>query len=164
MTSDIRVSTRGSDENVPANSSPAMAGSLLLAINAGSSSLKISLFTLTKTQDNGDEPVSLTLTSSISAISSPPAKFAFQIVSNPCSEIKEQVETIKDHASAFAHFLTCLKHHASIDKHQIINVCHRVVHGGGFSDPILISEDTYHHIENLSDLAPLYAPKSFSRL
>jgi acetate kinase len=129
---------------------------LVLALNAGSSSLKISLYALAGTHGDSDSPVVLKITSSITAISAPPAKFSFKATDSSKHDIIEQVEAITDHASAFAHFLRCLGRVEGIDKAQISYVCHRVVHGGEYSDPVIVSEEAYHHIENLSDLAPLY--------
>ena len=133
-------------------------GSLLLSVNAGSSSLKISLFHLSKGPQNrpNQEPVTLILTSSISNISSPPAKFSFELASSAKDAANEEgISSIRDHASAFAHFLDVLKREASIEPGKIARICHRVVHGGDYADPIVIGEESYHHIEKLSDLAPL---------
>ena len=129
---------------------------LVLALNAGSSSLKISLYALAETRSDHDEPVVLKVSSSITAISSPPAKFEFKSVEASRHDIKEEIEAITNHASAFAHFLRCLERVESIDKTQISYICHRVVHGGEYVEPVIISEEAYHHIESLSDLAPLY--------
>ncbi|KAI5994314.1 Acetokinase family-domain-containing protein [Pisolithus marmoratus] len=147
--------------------------SLILAVNAGSSSLKISLF---QRQANDQLP-RLILTSSTSSISSPPAKFSFKVVDVPGSELtssghKESAEAdIRDHESAFGHFIDKLARYAedlkqatqaagedrlNLDLDQIRNVCHRVVHGGEYAEPVVITEETYHHIERLSDLAPLH--------
>lgn len=137
-------------------------GGLLLSVNAGSSSLKISLFRLSKEHEDSSgsaanhEPVDLLLTSSISGMSSPPAQFSFETVSlSQKSSTEEDVSSINDHASAFAHFLDYLKREASIDRNEIAHVCHRVVHGGDYHDPVVIDKESYHHIEKLSDLAPL---------
>lgn len=132
----------------------------ILSVNAGSSSLKISLFSLTRNDNSANssteqEPIKLLVTSSISNISSPPAKFSFEDASDPDKSNKEDVDSITDHASAFAHFLDSLKEKAKIDGDQIAHVCHRVVHGGDYADPVIISKESYHHIERLTDLAPL---------
>ncbi|KAG6880105.1 hypothetical protein C0992_005812 [Termitomyces sp. T32_za158] len=113
--------------------------SLILAANAGSSSLKISLFRLA-------DPVDLVLTCSISNITAPPAQFCFNGVAESLP-----AETIADHASAFAHFLTRLD-----DPSQIACICHRVVHGGDYAAPVVIDHAAYDHIAALSDLAPLH--------
>jgi acetate kinase len=134
--------------------------SLILSVNAGSSSLKIALFSHSKESENTQrdrEPITLLLTSSISNISSPPAKFSFERTESGEKDTKEEdLTSVKDHASAFAHFLDYLKNEASIDRNEIAHVCHRVVHGGDYTDPVVISDESYHHIEKLSDLAPLY--------
>ncbi|KAK0469816.1 acetate and butyrate kinase [Desarmillaria tabescens] len=134
---------------------PASRTGLILSANAGSSSLKISLYELVG--DNSESP-KLLLTSSISNITAPPVKFSFapsEVSSTP--QIKnEEVPAITEHASAFAHFLDSLECKANIDKNRIVQVCHRVVHGGDFTDPVVISDETYQHIEKLSDLAPLH--------
>ncbi|KAF7985627.1 hypothetical protein HWV62_2127 [Athelia sp. TMB] len=124
----------------------------ILSVNSGSSSLKISLYRLSQ-QSNG-EPIELLITSSISNISSPPAKFTFEPVSGKSQE--GEVDSIKDHTSAFAHFLDSLKKEASINRDDIAHVCHRVVHGGDYTGPVIISEDSFRHIEELTDLAPLH--------
>jgi acetate kinase len=119
---------------------------LILSANAGSSSLKLSLYSVVG-HHNG---VNLVLTSTISSISSSPAKFSFgdDVTNDP-------VDGIQDHASAFAHFLEKLRSLASIDSTRIRFICHRVVHGGDYTQPVEITELAYHHIEKLSGLAPL---------
>ncbi|KAF4571490.1 hypothetical protein EYR36_008827 [Pleurotus pulmonarius] len=137
---------------------------LALSVNAGSSSLKISLYAVHSHEFVlGVDPVALLLTSSISNISAPPAKFSFKvanadgIVSEQATDVKDEpVDSIHDHASAFAHFLDYLKKEANIDRERIQRICHRVVHGGNYSDPVIISDESFHHIERLSDLAPLH--------
>lgn len=137
--------------------------SLILSVNAGSSSLKISLYrfvssyTGMQTSAGTAEPVELLLVSNITNISAPPASFSFSLAAHESGREakKEPVASIHGHASAFAHFLNYLKREASIDKSQIANVCHRVVHGGDYFEPVVITNESYEHIERLSDLAPL---------
>ncbi|KAF7312099.1 putative acetate kinase [Mycena indigotica] len=119
----------------------------VLSANAGSSSLKISLYDTT-------QPPHLILTSSLSNITAPPAKFTFQRVDSAVQN--EELSNVHDHASAFAHFLECLTKEAKIDSETVVAVCHRVVHGGDYTDPVLINDEAFHHIEKLSDLAPLH--------
>ncbi|KAI0346101.1 acetate kinase, partial [Trametopsis cervina] len=135
---------------------------LILAVNAGSSSLKISLYRDVKdgsseTQTNS-EPVELLLVSNITDISSPPASFSFSLAAHSSGREakKESVDSIHDHASAFSHFLSYLQDQSGIDRSQIARVCHRVVHGGDYFDPVVITNKSFHHIEKLSDLAPLH--------
>lgn len=134
---------------------------LILAINAGSSSLKISLFRKVNHPSEYGKPndwVDLLLVSSITNISSPPTKFTFLLVSHSQGREakKEPIDNVHDHASAFAHFLDYLKKESAIDRSAVVHVCHRVVHGGDYFEPVIIDSDSYHHIEKLSDLAPLH--------
>lgn len=125
---------------------------LILAINAGSSSLKISVFKI-----NADGPTELLVTS-FSNISSPPALFSSSVASSETSKDtkkKEELEDVKDHESAFEYFLKYLQESTSLSSKEIIYVCHRVVHGGDYPGPVLISRESYHYIEKLTDLAPL---------
>jgi acetate kinase len=136
---------------------------LILAVNAGSSSLKISLFR--REPSSSSSAVSLVLTSSLSSLSAPPATFAFAFADphKAAQNVKsEKVEGVADHAAAFAHFLERLEKDASVRKDDVARACHRVVHGGDYAAPVVISKDTYHHIEKLTDLAPLsVAPSLF---
>ncbi|KAF9223440.1 acetate and butyrate kinase [Gyrodon lividus] len=135
--------------------------SLILAVNAGSSSLKISLY-----QRVIQDPRTprLLLSSSISSISSPPAKFDFNHAGTTSAQKQEvpSESSIHDHETAFVHFLGRLKEDASIDSREIHHICHRVVHGGDYTEPVIISEQSYHHIEKLSDLAPLHNGSALS--
>ncbi|KAI9000594.1 acetate and butyrate kinase [Trametes punicea] len=108
--------------------------------------------------ESAHDIVDLLLTSTITNISQPPASFSFQLASHTEGREakKEPVQGIKDHASAFQHFLDYLKREASIDRNQIVHICHRVVHGGDYFEPVVITDETYHYIERLSDLAPLH--------
>ncbi|KAJ8468850.1 hypothetical protein ONZ51_g9376 [Trametes cubensis] len=138
---------------------PAPKHGLILAVNAGSSSLKISLFKRDgASPESPHDIVDLLLTSTITNISQPPASFSFQLASHAEGREakKEPVKSIKDHASAFQHFLDYLKREASIDRSEIVHICHRVVHGGDYFEPVIITDESYHYIERLSDLAPLH--------
>ena len=134
---------------------------LTLAVNAGSSSLKISVFSPSSSYDassSTSEPVSLLLTASIENITSPPALFSFKTAVHGVSDKQlkdEKIDEIKDHESGFAYFVKFLEENTKFDKGHVKHVCHRVVHGGDYPAPVLISSESYHHIESLSDLAPL---------
>jgi len=126
----------------------------ILSVNSGSSSLKISLYGLS---EPSKQP-SLILESQIDNISAPPALFTFKSKASKAESVKDQKQDdITDHASAFDYFLHFSQKEAGIRREDISHICHRVVHGGDYLDPVLIKKDTYHHIETLSDLAPLCA-------
>ena len=135
---------------------PAPRSGLILSVNAGSSSLKISVYRLSPPGTLG-EPVELLIDASLSSITKD-ATFSFStadesIKAESCKN--EPAKDVKDHSTGFAYFLDHLKQAAGIDREKIVHVCHRIVHGGRYHTPILITEQAYHHIERLSDLAPL---------
>ncbi|KDQ21448.1 hypothetical protein BOTBODRAFT_25891 [Botryobasidium botryosum FD-172 SS1] len=136
---------------------------LILSVNAGSSSLKISVFKPTHKADK--EPVELLLTASFSNIFSPLALFSLSPKAPGESEKSrknEEVQDVKDHESAFEYFLKSLQDSTSLERDQIAHVCHRVVHGGNYPEPVRISNESYHHIEDLTDLAPLHNAAALS--
>lgn len=137
-------------------------GKLILAVNAGSSSLKLSVFapneSYSPSSPSTAEPVTLFLTASIENIISPPALFTFKATAPDVSDKSlknEKLQEVKDHESGFAYFVRFLEENTKFEKEQVRHVCHRVVHGGDYPGPVLISSESYHHIESLSDLAPL---------
>jgi acetate kinase len=142
-----------------------MAG-LILAVNSGSSSLKVSVFRLTSPQglvlvdtpDSNANPVVLISASSITSIFSSP-KFSFYVSGHSSLRHTKKGDAlgVRDHATAFAHVLDNIKNGANINTADVLYVCHRIVHGGDFQEPVVLNKDTYRHIEHLSDLAPLYA-------
>jgi acetate kinase len=127
---------------------------LILSVNAGSSSLKLSLYQFTK-DSRSLKPL---LTASISNISSPEPAFSAEDLTSESGDLstkqKPREGEIGSHHAAFQYFLQYLKgtNHKLED---ITHLCHRVVHGGTYTRPTLITDESYHHIEELSDLAPL---------
>lgn len=122
---------------------------LILAVNAGSSSLKISLFNRLTDARIVEE----VLKGSITSIQSTPT--TFKLSGKGFDAIKENVDSVSDQSSAFSYFLDAATKNADIDLMQIRYICHRVVHGGDFVEPVKINRKSYLHIEQLSNLAPL---------
>lgn len=124
---------------------------LILAVNAGSSSVKITFFTL-------EQPPRTIVDAQVSGLTAPPAvlKYKRGCVQHK-EEVKEKADTPQD---AFKLLLKCcfedpeLSEVASSD--DLLYTCHRVVHGGDYVQPVEITEDTLHHLEALEDLAPLH--------
>ncbi|KAK2463956.1 hypothetical protein APHAL10511_004007 [Amanita phalloides] len=122
---------------------------LVLAVNAGSSSLKITLFTRLSDERIAEE----VLAASVSSIQSNPT---FKLSVRGSSNVNKDVNSISDHSSAFAYFLDAVDRHAGIDLDRVQFICHRVVHGGDFVEPVKIDKQSYSHIEHFSNLAPLH--------
>ncbi|MEH7348871.1 acetate kinase [Gottfriedia acidiceleris] len=120
----------------------------ILAINAGSSSLKFQLIEM---------PSEKVLT--IGLVERIGLKDSVFVISVNGEKIKE-VTDIADHAVAVKMLLeklTGLGIISSFD--EIHGVGHRVVHGGElFTDSALITEEVEQQIDQLSDLAPLHNP------
>ncbi|KAI1075055.1 acetate kinase [Whalleya microplaca] len=128
---------------------------IVLSINAGSSSVKISVFTA----EQNKTPKQIA-ECQISGLTAPPAQLQYarrdvQVIKS--HDVENKVETQED---AFQILLDTLTGDAELpeinDKRDISIACHRVVHGGDYTSAKVITQDTYHHIETLSDLAPLH--------
>lgn len=126
--------------------------SKIIAINAGSSSLKFQLFEMPS-----EEVITKGIVERIGLKDS-----IFTISVN--GEKNKEVTDIPDHAVAVKILLdklTSLGIIQSLD--EIEGIGHRVVHGGEeFSDSVLITEEVLQKIEELSELAPLHNPANLT--
>ncbi|QGQ45663.1 acetate kinase [Metabacillus sediminilitoris] len=122
--------------------------SKIIAINAGSSSLKFQLFEMPS-----EEVLTAGLVERIGL-----DKGVFTILVNG-EKVKEIID-IPDHSVAVKMLLSKLTHFGILDSlNEIEGIGHRVVHGGEiFNDSVLITDETLQKIEELSDLAPLHNP------
>ncbi|MBL3641291.1 acetate kinase [[Brevibacterium] frigoritolerans] len=126
--------------------------SKVMAINAGSSSLKFQLFEMPS-----EKVITKGLVERIGLKNS-----AFTL-SVEGEEVSETVD-IPNHEVAVGLLLKKLIDHRIIDSFEEIDgVGHRVVHGGEvFSDSVLITEEVIEEIEKLSELAPLHNPANIT--
>ncbi|MCM3653530.1 acetate kinase [Metabacillus litoralis] len=122
--------------------------SKIIAINAGSSSLKFQLFEMPS-----EEVLTAGLVERIGL-----EKGVFTILVNG-EKVKETVD-IPDHAAAVKMLLSKLTHFGIVESlNEIEGIGHRIVHGGEiFNHSVLITDETLQKIEELSDLAPLHNP------
>ncbi|MGE7636293.1 acetate kinase [Peribacillus frigoritolerans] len=126
--------------------------SKVMAINAGSSSLKFQLFEM---------PSEKVITKGlVERIGLKNSAFTLSVEGENVSETVD----IPNHEVAVGLLLKKLIDHRIIDSFEEINgVGHRVVHGGEvFSDSVLITEDVIEEIEKLSELAPLHNPANIT--
>ncbi|KAF9783961.1 Acetokinase family-domain-containing protein [Thelephora terrestris] len=128
---------------------------LILSVNAGSSSIKLSVYSASHCAT----PVSL-VKSSVSGLTSPPATFSYSNNANKGHKVEDQESgDVTDQSSALELFLRHLGQDESLKEHgtgEIELVVHRVVHGGLFREAAVLSEETIKEIEDLTDLAPLH--------
>ncbi|MCA1021905.1 acetate/propionate family kinase [Halobacillus litoralis] len=124
----------------------------ILAINAGSSSLKFQLIEMPE-----EKVVTKGLVERIGLDDA-----VFTIEFN--DEEDKTVTDIPDHAKAVKMLLNKLTANGIINSLDEINgVGHRIVHGGErFSESVLITDEVIKEIEEVSDLAPLHNPAHLS--
>ena len=118
-----------------------------LIINAGSSSLKFSLY-----EANGNLLVNGLVEKIGEEYSSYKLKFDGKTVSDKC--------VAKDHSDAVKIMLTNLiENDLIVDLNEIKGIGHRVLHGGEkYSDSVLIDDDVVQDIKDLTKLGPLHHP------
>jgi acetate kinase len=122
--------------------------SKIMAINAGSSSLKFQLLEM---------PEETVLTKGIvERIGIKDSIFSILVNGKKVEETKD----INDHAIAVKMLLEKLVEHNIISSlNEIDGIGHRVVHGGEvFSDSVVITDEIIAKIEEISELAPLHNP------
>ena len=126
----------------------------ILLLNAGSSSLKCTLMRA------GDGAI----------VASGAADWSGEAASYECTgpDQGKQVETVtwRSYAEAVKRFVRDVSETraASRNKHELIGVGHRIVHGGEFTSSVLISAEVEARIRALAALAPLHNPPSLETL
>ncbi|KAL2256684.1 hypothetical protein VTK26DRAFT_1310 [Humicola hyalothermophila] len=128
---------------------------IILAINAGSSSVKVSVYMAEQSQT----PVQVA-EAQVSGLTAPPVALKYQRRGKAVIENQETNEEVNGQRDAFSLILKTLVEDQELPeittKDDIGIVCHRIVHGGDYKKPQLISKDTYQYLEELNDLAPLH--------
>ncbi|KAH8675301.1 Acetokinase family-domain-containing protein [Xylariales sp. PMI_506] len=132
---------------------------IILSINAGSSSVKISVFSAEQNQ----APSQLA-EAELSGLTAPPAELKYVRGAVSVYKGKKVEEDIGSQDDAFKVILKVLIDDPELpqvsSKEDIAIACHRVVHGGDYDSSRVINQDTYHHLEALTDLAPLHNAKA----
>jgi acetate kinase len=131
-------------------------GSVVLTLNAGSSSLKFAAFRLA----NGGEP-DLLASGQIEGIGAT-AKGSVKTASGETDELSfDRPRAPVDHAAAMGALLDWLRQ-AGYDS-SVAAVGHRIVHGGpDFAEPVLIDDATLAKLRALIPLAPLHQPHNIA--
>jgi acetate kinase len=127
----------------------------ILAINAGSSSLKFKLFLF----DESTNEINLVSKGSISEITSQTSPFTAKIISSDTKTTKSL--HVPTHEEAFSHILTYLHETIINSKEQMKYVVHRVVHGITESQPLILKSNPpptqeLSKLDSLTELAPLH--------
>lgn len=134
---------------------PVKMSKIILSINAGSSSVKTSVFRASR----GQEPVELAEIQ-IDGLTAPPPVLKYTRGGKRIAKGKQLNSAISSQNDAFQCILDELINDQDLkelsSRGDIPIACHRVVHGGDFDRPQIITRDTYSQLEALTDLAPLH--------
>lgn len=124
----------------------------VIAVNAGSSSIKFQLFLMPEEE--------IFAKGMVERIGLPEAVLTMTVGTK---KYKEKLE-IPNHEAAIKLILKKLiTNHAIQSLEDLDGIGHRVVHGGEvFSDSVLIDDETIGHIEKLTELAPLHNPANLT--
>lgn len=132
---------------------------IILSVNAGSSSVKVSVYSAELHQS----PVQLA-EAQVSGLSAPPIQLTYTRDGKTVTKNKEVGREAISQSDAFDIIVKTLVDDADLtqikSKDDVGIICHRIVHGGDFSKPQLITTETKNHIEDLNDLAPLHNANS----
>src|SRR5262245_19533727 len=126
----------------------------IVVLNAGSSSIKFSLFLIRGTE------LELDLRGQIEGIYSVP-HFVAKRGKVTIAETRLNGETAMSHDAALDHLVQFLRSELAGDR--LIGVGHRVVHGGlTFDQPVLVDHQVKASLEKLIPLAPLHQPHNLA--
>lgn len=127
---------------------------IILSINSGSSSVKVSVYS---TQGSQEYPLQLA-EAQVAGLTAPPATLSYGRGSERTRN--KRIEGVESQEDAFEYILSHLVNDSGLSeitaKDDISYTCHRVVHGGDYPNAHVIDSETYHHLEDLTDLAPLH--------
>ncbi|OQE19908.1 hypothetical protein PENSTE_c014G04026 [Penicillium steckii] len=123
----------------------------ILAVNAGSSSVKVTFYTF----ENPPRPIA---DAQVSGITAPPATFKYQ--RGESTQKEQPQDNLSTPQDAFKYILKRCFSDSDLSQvaseQDLAYICHRVVHGGDYHEAIEINDETLHHLEELEDLAPLH--------
>ncbi|KAK0730614.1 Acetokinase family-domain-containing protein [Lasiosphaeris hirsuta] len=132
---------------------------IILSVNAGSSSVKVSAYSA----ERGASPTQLA-ECQVNGLTALPPILDYSRDGKPVIKGQKVDGKAVNQRDAFSILLKTLIEDDELPqvggKDDIGIICHRIVHGGDYTKPQLITEDTYYHLEELNDLAPLHNANS----
>jgi acetate kinase len=128
----------------------------ILVLNAGSSSIKFSLFA------DGADGLALVAGGQMAAIHTAPQFVARDASGGKVAEKRWPAQTKLGHEAALAHIVEWLKTTHG-ERHRLAAVGHRVVHGGAeHGAPVRVDAAMVAQLERLIPLAPLHQPHNLA--
>ncbi len=132
---------------------------VILALNAGSSSIKFSLFVST----GGTDALSLVYRGGIEGLGSQAHFLVDNALGQRQTDAPLQAKAAISHEEALSVLLEWIAGHEA--GMRLIAVGHRVVHGGTlFSAPVLVDATVCHQLEQWIPLAPLHQPHNLAAI
>lgn len=120
----------------------------ILAVNAGSSSIKFKLYLMPEER--------LLITGSVENIGQSTSQISYKTEKGK----NTRLVPLKDHSEAISHIIDVLMSSGVInDKSEIYGVGHRISHGGSYyTQSVEVDEDVKSKIDELSAISPLHNP------
>src|SRR6266536_2898106 len=132
-------------------------GDAIAVVNAGSSSIKFSLFA-----ERGRDLARL-YDGQVEEIYTAPRFEAFDARGERLGERRWPDGTALGHDGALSHVVAFVREH--LGDHALRAVGHRVVHGGlAYTTPVCVDADVLADLERLNPLAPLHQPHNLSAI
>ncbi|KAK0612952.1 Acetokinase family-domain-containing protein [Bombardia bombarda] len=160
--SDVNNTTNETDSKKKREMAATKTKKIILSVNAGSSSVKISVYTAKRGQSSPEKLAE----ASISGLTAPPPTLDYARRGETVTKSEKVKEKADNPLAAFGVLLKTLIDDADLpeisSKSDIGIVCHRIVHGGDYTRAVVISDETYHHLETINDLAPLHNSNSLA--
>ena len=126
----------------------------IIVLNAGSSSLKFSLYALAGTN------LVLDVRGQIEGLLTAPRFVALDVTGALIAE-RTWSAAMLDHAGATSFLLGFLER--DLARHRVVAIGHRVVHGGmRYDRPAIVDDDVMRELEALVPLAPLHQPHNLA--
>ncbi|HYH39014.1 MAG TPA: acetate/propionate family kinase [Azospirillum sp.] len=133
-------------------------GNAILVVNAGSSSLKFSVF---RERQGGD--VAVAINGQISGIGTEPKFEAKDTAKRVLADKAWGAGEKSDRTALLSYLLDWIEEH--LEGAKLIAAGHRVVHGGSkYSHPVLLTPDVMAELDALIPLAPLHQPHNLAAI
>lgn len=134
----------------------------ILALNAGSSSIKFALYRLTSSDRlTAADRLDMVAKGAVEGIGTAPRFSARDAAGATLVDRKWPDGSASDHEAMLGNLLDWIDGHLGTD--HLMAAGHRVVHGGSdFTDPVRLTEEIIAALERLTPLAPLHQPGSLS--
>src|SRR5689334_14532887 len=127
----------------------------LLVLNAGSSSIKFSVFA-----ESADD-LKLVFRGQIEGLYTAPAFSASNAAGESLGKFSWEKGTRLGHEGGVAHIVDFLREHR--ENYRLVAVGHRVVHGGvEFAEPVRVDAAVIEKLDRLVPLAPLHQPHNLA--